>query len=377
MKTLLNRTRGTKAPLAAIVVTFKLSACGIVGGGGGSEPAETPEREPRPGQVFTVADLPDGLTGSVTYSLDDRRVYRVSGGVYSDVGIDTTNALVYCPPSVTSCRYRVTEEGEVETTNGATVVLNSEIRISPEGVSPPPAGDDYLSAETLAQAFRGMGSGRTIWSEAGKTIDLTTGSIERTTVEGETLELTASRLGTDTLYWGHWDRYRDPLEIGNRSNASRGTFFGGAERYAAKPAEGIDAARYEEDDSVRYYYRRGSGQWIEGEEAANLNLVANFRFGKVGGKITGIAGANVILKETDITDAGTFAGSAAFSGTTVTRNGGSWNGAFYGPVTEVEGTTERFAAPSHAAGEFSVAGRLGADASTDLRINGAFGAAAQ
>ena len=88
------------------------------------------------------------------------------------------------------------------------------------------------------------------------------------------------------------------------------------------------------------------------------------------------AAADIDLNETDITGSGTFAGDAEFRADSATRNGGSWNGAFYGPVTSspTDNTQQEYVAPAYAAGEFSVAGRLGSTASTDLRVNGAFGA---
>ena len=377
-------------PAVAMVGALALAGCGggsdnmdMGGGNGGGGNGG--------GADFSVADVPDGATGSITYSPDSRQVYRVSPDTHTKFGLGSTNVSVYCPPAATEgCRYRVTENNDVEVTNGASLVLDSSIRVATGGVSTPPSADtDPLSADTLAEALKTTGSGGTMWSATGASLDANTVGMPhaRVTVDGERLELSLAKAGdADAAYWGHWRRYKPAAtEFGKPTGESRRTFFGGATRYETKPDDGLDNAAYN-GTGVRFYYKHGTGEWEDGSAAATLNLRANFEAGKISGQITGVAAgigdltgnaADIDLNETDISGSGTFRGSAAFSDDDATRNGGSWNGAFYGSVTDspTDDTPQVYVQPAHAAGEFSVAGRLGNTPATDLRVNGAFGAA--
>ena len=285
--------------MPAVTLAGALALAGCGGGssttGAGTDPGANDPMEEMgdngAGADFSVAYIPDGATGSITYSPDSRQVYRVSPDSHTKSGLGGTNVSVYCPPAADEgCRYRVTENNDVEVTNGATIVLDSSRRVATGGVSTPPSIDtDPLSADTLADGFKGTGSGRTIWSAPDTAIDPTS-TLTRNLVDGERLILVASREGSaDAAYWGHWHRFKPAAtEFGEPTGESRRTFFGGATRYEAKPDDGIANANYNGDD-VRFYYKHGSGDWTSGTASASLALRANFEAGRISGRITGVA----------------------------------------------------------------------------------------
>jgi len=359
----------------AFVSALALAGCG----GGGGTPADTSREN---GDGFTNAILPEEASG-ITYNTNNQPIEMLAPG--ADAVPTGSNVTVRCSSSATGpCRWRVTKSNGIEVMGRATVVLTSSIRVLVDGRAEQPLDNDPLSVATLAEALEGMGSERTIWSAADASLAASTSTPhKRTTLAGETLTLTLNKIGSeDVLHWGHWHRFVRAAG-GKRTGELRGTFFGGATPYETKPEPTLDKATYGKDGAVNFYVRNGKdGKWTPG--TANLSLEANFRAGKIGGKISGVdydgggtaPAANIALSETDISGSGTFTGDAELEGLAFSGKSGAWGGEFYGDTTETVNDVEKPKVPSHVAGEFSVAGRHGTGSSMkELHVNGAFGAA--
>jgi len=379
-------------PAAMLTGALALAGCG--GSGTTGDPEKCPAgytgtpgnctKIQTGGDGFTDADVPDGANG-ITYNTSNQPIKTLAPGK-DEVPLGS-NVTVRCPSTATGpCRWRVTASNGIEVTGGATVVLTASIQVPVGGNTPPPAAEaDPLSAATLAEALKGTGSKKTIWSNADESLAPTSDiaqPTQRTTLAGEDLKLTLK--GNAALHWGHWHRSTPAATAGGKpTGVKRGTFFGGATPYGVKPEVTLDSAKYGTKggsaNNVNLYSKYGKGDWTSRE--ANLYLEANFKAGKVGGEITGVAyggtgPTTITLKETDIADSGTFSGGAELDGDAFKGRSGNWKGGFYGETTKLMGTEVKHKAPGHVAGDFSVAGHTGAGSTKkDLLINGAFGTA--
>ena len=374
-------------------------ALALAGCGGGDDPMDdmdmddtamddTDMDDKSDPEVKTTDPLPNDGTltagpSGTTFTVPAGGNLRVQGVWYSCTGPEPCVATVPAGAVVDRVSY----------TGGTLAVSSSDPRATAGSTggnaSQPATDEDPLSAATIAEALKATGKKATIWGEAGDgAVDFSTGTQIRVTVDGETVRLTLA--GNAALHWGYWHRYKAPATpppAGKRTAESAGAIYGGTmSRYGVRPDDGIDTATYD-DGSVELYFKNGSGAWTDGGATnAELDLRANFREGKVGGQITGVAGAltgvgltgdaaDIVLEETDIGSAGTFSGNAKFEdGDTFSRRSGGWNGAFFGPTASIptQGNRAVPVAPSHVAGTFTVSGRHGTTPA-DLHVRGAFG----
>ena len=352
------------------------------------EAVEEEEEEEDTGPEFTTI-TPTGASG-IRYDTQQPAPIRLAGGSTGLVG----NVTVTCPPPATNvCNYRVTASNEIEATGGATADLTASLTTPTGGVTQTVDTDPIRGDAVLLRAVIGTAAANTVWARGTFNKD-GSGVNSLTDLSGKRTALTINSEGSpdnaaaaataDYIVFGHWAEFTTP--VGNPEvPGDRGTFFAGSMPYGKKPDASLTTATYDEDGNVELYYKVGSGPWTDGTDQANLRLTANFARGKVGGSILGVTAAtpsttfdNITLKETDIGSSGTFSGDAEFvaTATDITRKSGSWNGGFFGSTTGVQGdNTQIHAAPSYAAGEFSVSGRTAiSNVQTDIWVNGAFGA---
>ena len=209
------------------------------------------------------------------------------------------------------------------------------------------------------------------------------------------------------IYWGHWHRYtEDAVNPGKKTQETRGTVYGGAKRYDAKPDADVAAASY--SGNVHLFYKSGaSGEWdsatIPGSTTAGLDLHADFKAGMIGGEIKGVEAAivghapanltandyDITLKDTAIGSDGTFGDTASFKklGNTFQQDG-DWDGKFFNDAVGPGRAVNTDNAPGFVAGQFSVTSHTRAAQRTedlnaqntappgfthDLTVHGAFG----
>jgi len=290
-------------------------------------------------------------------------------------GEEGTGVAVTCPETATKgCAWRI-DGGILWVTGGAE---NGALWTAP--VVPKPAGaaarptstSDPLSNAVLLEALKANGTAgkvKTPWttdSEGLADVDGGTpltypdpGNTARKTV------LTVEASG-ESIYWGHWHRYTedaaDRTDADKRTDVARGVVYGGAKRYDAKPDDDVRAATYA--GNVHLFYKSGKdGKWMDGSQAADLSLNANFKDGVIGGKITGVEAAithdmeatndyDITLKDTAIGSDGTFGDMASFK--KASDQEGSWKGAFYNNPGSTTRAVNKDNKPGFVAGEFSV-----------------------
>ena len=195
----------------------------------------------------------------------------------------------------------------------------------------------------------------------------------------------ADALGDNYIFWGLWGENT----VGSANPVAYTRIWGGSMPYGEKPERITSrgptygaSATYAGTGTARLFRRIGSsGPWnvLTGDP----NLTANFVDSTIMGTIqfeaaellgTGGADLDITLKKTTFSS-DTFSGSAEFSGDGVTttrpKGNGSYNGAFFGPTADRDGTNNvREQYPSLVAGQFSVTSGSGA---TVLNAHGTFG----
>ena len=405
-------------PAAAMAGALALAACGggsddspmMPGGGGGGGGG---------GGTSTLA-LPEGVTL-------DGGADLTQGGLRGNYTIKASETLslpkgapsvVFTCTGTTDCSITVSEDRNASsvTVSAGTVTVDKYAApaVMITGRNPPPSSTstDPLSEATLVKALEGMGrnaADRTVWNRgntnpSGPAVLTGIAPNTLTTLTRETTNLWIRASGNEAdrkagdsyAYYGHWEKKAEQTLSGAPSPATRGTVWGGNMHYGQKPHASLGEAKYDENDSVIFYYKRGTGKWAEGAARADLKLTADFGNGMVGGNVEfaagklGIVGTNpapketIYLRDTRIGDNGQFGGPNAKAefdaraGVTE-RQDGDWNGGFFGPTTEIDGNgVQGHEEPSYVAGQFSVKRETKATGATsyahDLTVHGAFGA---
>lgn len=366
------------SPLAvAMAGAFALAACGGGdgmsdddgngggNGGGGGGNGELKELK-LPAAADFERDQSDADQGTIP-----------AGGT-EDIG----NVRLTCPTGTAPCAYEV-RSGKIYANNGVVPSIKPPApALEVTGNTAQPTGTlDPLSNAVLLEALKTTGSVQTPWSDGEQTFKTTPSPLKYTspgTNPKEHIDLKVQAV-SGNIYWGHWYRYTDGVVIkGEHTNKTRGTVFGGAKRYDEKPHDDVASATYNNPGSVHLYYKKDDDKdWKSGGSAADLELMANFGAGMVGGKIKGVAAAmggtgtddDIRLKDTAIGANGTFEGDATFM-KAAGRQNGDWNGAFYNAAGDPVDPDRR---PAHVAGEFSVTKEKAVAGIHALTVHGAFG----
>ena len=364
---------------------------------------------------FNVADLPEDAAGLIVYSPDLREVYRVAPDSYTDVG--GTNLAVHCPEGAEGgCRWRVTADNEIEVTNGAEVILASEVPAAPGpsgGASPDSVADgNWLSDENLIDGVNDAGNrislkkGLATYGAVGSANGLQTITAPENGGLQTEVRLRENRVaGTDAdnpsqdgdyLVWGTWETGPANSDLPG-PKPTRGVLWAGSEPHGSVPATSLDSANYvgavigfqKVGSTWRSINLPGTGT-VNADNTFNddldgVHMRANFATGYIDGRIRGTGlSANdsevlyIDLKQVKI-GAGKFgAGTEVVSitpsgtedGVRNASSSGSWEAQFFGPTS---------AAPTGIAGDFKATrsgGKAGATGTADApayEVIGAFG----
>ena len=403
-------------PAVAMAGALALAACG-----GGSD--TQPEGNPPAGGTSTLA-LPEGVTLDGGADLTDgglRGNYTIKAGETLELP-KTAPSVVFTCTGTTDCAINVSEDRNASsvTVSAGTVTVDKYAApaVMVTGSNPPPSSTstDPLSEATLVKALEGDGrnaADRTVWNRSsgpgggqlanldGTTVNTLTTLARETTelwIKPSSMNAAEREAGDSYAYYGHWAKKAEQTLSGAPSPVTRGTIWGGNMHYGDKPDASLGDATYNQNNAVTFYYKRGAGEWTHGTALGDLDLKADFGNGMVGGSVGFVAGElgtvgtpaapapgeTIYLRDTPIGANGQFGGSNAKAEFVLPdgskkRQGGDWNGGFFGPTTAISDTGQQsHAAPSYVAGEFSVKREnpaTGGGYTNDLTVHGAFGAA--
>ena len=365
---------------------------------------------------FNVADLPEDAAGLIVYSPDLREVYRVAPDSYTDVG--GTNLAVHCPEGAEGgCRWRVTADNEIEVTNGAEVILASEVPAAPGpsgGASPDSVADSHwLSDDNLIDGVNEAGTrislkkGLATYGASGADNGLQTITAPENGGLQTVVRLRENRAaGTgptapsgdgDYLVWGAWQT--GPATSGLPGpKPTRGVLWAGSEPHGSVPATSLPSANYfgavigfqKVGNTWRAFDLPGTGtvgddNSFNADDLNGVHLRANFATGYIDGRIDGDGlAANdsevnyIDLKQVKIgagkfgagTEVVSIAPDSTDTGVRNASSSGSWEAQFFGPTS---------AAPTGIAGDFKATrsgGKAGATGTADApayEVIGAFG----